>query len=327
MSSPRAEQIQQEQHVPAGTGTALQTLAENGKSFYWASRLLGFQMATDAAELYSFCRLLDDIADGDIDGLDTKAGTQRLRYIRRQLTQIDAEEIPDSPDPALLRYLPVMKRRQIPVMPLIHLLDGLLLDQTAMLVKDEAELVTYAYHVAGTVGLLMCPVLGCDNKTAFRFAVDMGIGMQLTNIARDILEDALIGRRYLPESWTGQLSPKQIIACAKAPESQEYKKIQAAADRLLKLADLYYESGRLGLGFLPVRARYGIAVAAGVYRAIGRKLRARQLRWGDGRVVTTKGEKLSASLQALSRPYRKPKTAHNRNLHTPLASLIAEAVK
>jgi phytoene synthase len=284
-------------------------------------------VAKDAAELYSLCRLLDDIADGDINGLDAKEGTHRLRHIRRQLTQIDAGKIPEQPDPALLQYMQVMKRCQIPVMPLIHLLDGLLLDQSAMLLRDEEDLVAYAYHVAGAVGLLMCPVLGCDDRTAFRFAVDMGIGMQLTNIARDILEDAHMGRRYLPESWTGQLSPNQIVACAKAPESQNYKQIQAAADRLLTLADQYYESGRLGLGFLPVRARYGIAVAAGVYRAIGTKLRVRKLRWGDGRVVTSKSEKLSASLQALSKLYRLPKATHNSNLHEPLTGLLDEALK
>ena len=327
MSCARAEQIQKDAHYPAETGTALQKLAKNGKSFYWASRLLGHQMATDAAELYSLCRLLDDIADGDIDGLDTEAGTKRLRHIRRQLTQINVGHIPDQLDPSLLQYMPVMNRRQIPVMPLIHLLDGLLLDQSAMMVKDEAELVVYAYHVAGAVGLLMCPILGCENRTAFRFAVDMGIGMQLTNIARDILEDAQMGRRYLPESWAGQLSPEQIIACAKTPESQDYKQIQAAAEKLLNLADRYYESGRLGLGFLPLRARYSIAVAADVYRAIGTRLRARQLRWGDGRVVTQKVEKLTVSMQALAGQYREPTSAHNRNLHTPLVSLLDEALK
>ena len=327
MSSPRAEQIQQDAPDPVETGTALQTLAENGKSFYWASRVLGRQMATDAAELYRLCRLLDDIADGDIKGIDTKARTQRLSKIRRQLTQIDAGKIPDPPDPALLNYMPVMSRRRIPIMPLIHLLDGLLLDQSAMLIKDKAELVAYAYQVAGAVGLLMCPVLRCENRAAFRFAVDMGIGMQLTNIARDILEDAQMGRRYLPGSWTGQLAPDQIIACAQAPESHDYQQIQAAADRLLTLADQYYESGRMGLGFLPVRARYGIAVAADVYRAIGTRLRARELRWGEGRVVTSKGEKLTASLQALFRLYRQPEVPHNSNLHLPLASLLDEALK
>ena len=94
--------------------------------------------------------------------------------------------------------------------PFVHLLDGLLSDQQPVLIRDQAELVRYAYHVAGAVGLLMCPVLGCRDPAAFRFAVDMGIGMQLTNIARDIAEDAELGRRYLPESWCGPLRPEQI---------------------------------------------------------------------------------------------------------------------
>ena len=76
-----------------------------------------------------------------------------------------------------------------------------------------------------------------------------------------------------------------------------------------------------------MRARYGIAVAAEVYRAIGIKLRAGKLRWGDGRVVTSKSEKLSASLQALSKLYRLPKATHNSNLHAPLTSLLDEALK
>ena len=295
--------------------------AFTGHLVFWAAKRQQMQLSLQ------LCRLLDDIADGDIKGMDTKAQTKRLIQIRHQLIQMDVGKIPDLTDPCLLSYIPVMSRRQIPIMPLIHLLDGLLLDRSAMLINDKAELVAYAYHVAGAVGLLMCPVLGCKNRTAFRFAVDMGIGMQLTNIARDILEDARMGRRYLPESWIGKLSPEQIIGCADNPESQEYKQIQAATDRLLTLADQYYESGRLGLGLLPVRARYGIAVAADVYRAIGTRLRARQLRWGDGRVVTGNVEKLFASLQALSKLYNQPEAAHDSNLHAPFASLIDEALK
>ena len=76
-----------------------------------------------------------------------------------------------------------------------------------------------------------------------------------------------------------------------------------------------------------MRARYCIAVAAGVYRSIGTKLRTRKLRWGDGRVITSKSEKLAASLQALSKLYRLPKATHNSNLHAPLTSLLDEALK
>lgn len=301
---------------------ALDTLAKNGKSFYWASRLLGRRMAADAAELYSFCRLLDDIADGDADG-----GKDRLSAIRNQLLILNDRAMPEEVDPALARYLSVMRRCAIPVMPMIHLLDGLLLDQSPMLVEDEAELVKYAYHVAGAVGLLMCPVLGCRDRAAFCFAVDMGIAMQLTNIARDILEDAHLGRRYLPQSWCGPLTPQEIISCSADPDTASYQAVQAAADRLLMLADRYYESGRAGLGYLPFRARIGIAVAGQVYRRIGVRLRARGLSWGDGRVMTSAAEKLSASVTALTQVNTGKRFVHNQNLHQPIADLMAEAMR
>ena len=84
---------------------ARETLARNGRSFYWASRLLGRQMATDAAELYAFCRLLDDIADGDAAG-----GADRLDIIRCQLVRLDRTSLTDQPDPGLAACLPVIRR-------------------------------------------------------------------------------------------------------------------------------------------------------------------------------------------------------------------------
>ena len=306
----------------AAAEPARETLAKNGKSFYWASRLLGRQMATDAAELYAFCRLLDDIADGDASG-----GPDRLQVIRGQLTRLADNSEPDRTDPGLAACLPVIRRCGIPAAPLIHLLDGLLSDQEPVFIEDQDALVRYAYHVAGAVGLLMCPVLGCRDKAAFRFAVDMGIGMQLTNIARDILEDAQLGRRYLPERWCGPLRPAEIIACSDQPETQHYQAVQVAADRLLTLADRYYESGQKGLVWLPWRARLGIAVAGTVYREIGVKARRTGLRWGDGRVVTSKAEKLGASVSALGQMGGSRTARHDPALHQPIADLIAEAVR
>lgn len=302
--------------------SARETLARNGRSFYWASRLLGRQMATDAAELYAFCRLLDDIADGDASG-----GAERLGRIRSQLVRLDKASLSGEPDKGLAACLPVIRRCGIPVAPLVHLLDGLLADQKPMFIRDQDALVRYAYHVAGAVGLLMCPVLGCRDPAAFRFAVDMGIGMQLTNIARDISEDAYLGRRYLPESWCGALRPDQIIACSAAPDTPTYKAVQGAADKLVVLADTYYESGRKGLAWLPLRARLGIAVAGSVYREIGIKARRTGLRWGDGRVVTSTTEKLGASLAALGQMGGSRTARHDPALHQPIEDLIAEAIR
>ncbi len=106
-------------------------------------------------------------------------------------------------DPALSDFMPTLNACSVPIRPIQHLLDGLLFDQQDVALKTSHDLIKYAYQVAGTVGLLMCPVLGCQNRQAFSFAVDMGIAMQLTNIARDVLEDAEMGRRYLPGDWVG----------------------------------------------------------------------------------------------------------------------------
>ena len=88
--------------------------------------------------------------------------------------------------------------------------------------KQEEELIRYSYHVAGTVGIMMCDALKCDNNLAKSFAIDLGIAMQLTNIARDVLEDAKMGRRYLPGSWVQNISPKEIVLAAKTNDLKKF---------------------------------------------------------------------------------------------------------
>ena len=173
-------------------------LAAYGKSFNWARRFLGHKMGSDAAVLYRFCRVLDDMADGDI-------------------------------------------------------IDGLLGDQKVVQIKDETELLRYCYRVAGTVGVLMCSILNCDDGKAKDYAIDLGIAMQLTNIARDVLEDAQMGRRYLPESWVGDITPKRIVEISKSPELESSKLICSGTQKLLELADKYYESGLVGCSYLPIQ--------------------------------------------------------------------------
>ncbi len=295
---------------------ALNVLAKGGRSFYWASHFLGREMAHNAANLYAFCRTVDDLADGDMEN-----GAARLASINDQLNALEAGREFKNPDAALQRFLPTLNACSVPIRPIQHLLDGLLFDQGLVAIKSEDALIKYAYQVAGTVGLLMCPVLGCLNRHAFYFAIDMGIAMQLTNIARDVLEDAKMGRRYLPENWVGQLSANDILACSGAPDSREAEQVKAGIDRLLNLADTYYDSGRRGLVYLPPRAHIAIAVAANVYREIGQKLRRRRLNWSAGRVVTNKAEKVMASCGAsasLASRIIGPKPVYSAGLQTSL---------
>lgn len=291
------------------TSNADEILRYNGRSFHWARQFLGKEAGTKAARLYAFCRLMDDLADGDIEN-----GEARLKTIRDRLagdTHVS--------DPALDSFLPFMIEHNLPKRPLRHLIDGLLLDQKHVALRDETELVRYAYYVAGTVGLLMTPLLGCHNRQAHAHALDLGIAMQLTNIARDVLEDAKMGRRYLPASWVGGMSANEICAAAEDPESRDAIIIADAIDRLLALADQYYESGLRGLAALPIRARLAIAVAGSVYRQIGVQLQNHGTNWYAGRTVTSKATKIRVTLMSLPLILRRQLPDwHEAALHAPL---------
>ena len=293
---------------------AEQSLAKNGRSFYWASRFLGKRTAGAAAELYAFCRILDDLADGDLPD-----GPQRLSQIKADLISGDAPS-----DPAHQVFFPMMTAYAIPTQGLLDLLEGLLMDQQPVKLADETALVRYAYHVAGAVGLLMCPVLDCHDDIAAAHAIDMGIAMQLTNIARDVLEDAQMGRVYLPANWIDGMTAADILDASALPASKEYAQITAAIKRLLDLADQYYQSGNHGLKYLPIRAHLAIGVAGRVYRQIGVQLAASGINWGEGRTVTSKSTKLMASLAALrlmATRYRQPQP-HQASLHLPLKGYV-----
>ena len=297
------------------TLTSEQSLAANGKSFHWARRFLGDRMGHEAARLYAFCRLLDDMADGDIDN-----GPARLAVIREDLLAGRSGD-----DPAFTSFLPLMREKQFPPEVLVALIDGLLEDQAEeVALADEAALLRYAYRVAGTVGLLMCHVLDCHSPAARAHAIDLGIAMQLTNIARDVLEDANMGRRYIPGDWVGGASPAEIMAAAEDPSSPMAADVTVAVGRLLDLAEAFYESGASGYPFLPLRAHLSIAVAARVYRQIGVQLRGAGLAWHQGRQVTSKTTKLRCSLLALASFHRRIAAggaAHDPRLHTALRGL------
>ena len=290
-----------------------QALAQYGKSFNWARRFLGQQMGMDAATLYQFCRVLDDMADGDIAD-----GPARLLRIQRELSNNQTAK-----DPLLNTFQPFLAAKGLSRPVILALIDGLLGDQSEVRLKDEDELLRYCYRVAGTVGLLMCDVLDCSDADAKAYAIDLGIAMQLTNIARDVLEDAHLGRRYLPESWVGDIAPDAIIQIAADGNRGARQPINLAVERLLCLADKYYESGLVGCSYLPRRAHLAIAVAAVVYRQIGVKIARSNYAWYQGRQFTGVIAKIWCSLRAviLFAGRARPFAPHKTVLHDALRGL------
>ena len=289
-------------------------LKKNGKSFYWAGKLLPKESINRAAELYRFCRILDDIADsGKINSL------KELSKIRSNIKQKAFAGLEKNYSIKYPKFLNISSKKIV-----IDLIDGLILDQKSILFKKEEELIRYSYHVAGTVGIMMCDALRCNNDLAKSFAIDLGIAMQLTNIARDVLEDAKMGRRYLPGTWIQNISPKEIVLAAKSNDLKKIHIISQGVKKLLILAEKYYLSGEKGFNFLPFNTRIAISVASGVYREIGVQLENNNYNWQSGRQVTSTYTKIKITLFKIFKEifYFRFLKKHNSELHISLKDLV-----
>jgi phytoene synthase len=172
---------------PTRTEAAKAVLKRNSRSFHFASRFLGNRHGERAARLYALCRAIDDLADEAPDAVLADA---------RLASLLQAIAADDHTDAIASAALALRAETGLPVDALEVLIYGVRSDLQPVAIPDEARLVDYAYSVAGTVGLMMCSVLDVDDPRAAPFAVDLGIAMQLTNIARDVGADAL----FIPET-------------------------------------------------------------------------------------------------------------------------------
>lgn len=288
-------------------------LALKGRSFHWARRLMSKKHAARATRLYALCRYLDDLSDEATSQAEARIALAAARQ---------AIETGNTTNPVLRDGLSLMSECAIEASIVLELIHGISSDLEPVHMANEAELLRYSYRVAGTVGLMMCRVLDVTDPAALAHAVDLGIAMQLTNISRDISEDAEAGRRYLPATLVGDLAPAELISPTKSLQPL----LRSSLKHLLDMADQFYKSGELGLPYLPFRARCGILVAARVYGAIGTRLRQRDCDYWTGRVVVSDWEKGGISLRALMPlPLRfdfwKCRTTHTAELHRHLIGL------
>ena len=288
-------------------------LTAKGRSFHWARHLLGETHAARATRLYGFCRYLDDLAD---EAASTQSARENLAAASRAIVS------GKSTDPVLSDGLRLMAECQIAPSIVLELIQGLVSDLDLVRIPDEAALLRYAYRVAGTVGVMMCGVLDVHRPEAYSHAIDLGIAMQLTNICRDISEDAALGRRYLPACMIGEVDPEKLVL----PAEGFHLALSDCVTSLLDKADRYYASGEAGLSYLPFRARCGILVAARVYREIGCKLRARGCNFWLARMMVSDREKAVLTAQALliapaRKSFWKQPHTHDASLHLALRGL------
>ena len=214
-------------------------ISTHAKSFSWAGFFLAKQTFENGSSLYDFCRTLDDIADENTS-LDSKK--QKFNKIKKDFIERNFENI-------LIKNIDnIIKKFNISEKIVLDLFDGIESDiKESIEFKTKQELLVYSYRVAGTVGLMMAKILKVDSKIALRSAVDLGIAMQLTNIARDVVEDSGRNRKYI---------------------DHDFIKIKET----LGIAELFYKSSFKSIKEIPLINRFAILVARRVYREIGNNI-------------------------------------------------------
>ena len=254
-----------------------QTLKKHAKSFYFAGLLLDKQTLHDASVLYAFCRQLDDAADIE-DMSEKSAKLQQL--ITDYRTDHSQNEIN-------IAFKELKKQYQLNSQFIDDLILGVSSDLQFKQPKDLKELIFYSYQVAGTVGGLMARILGATNEKAWRFAIDLGIGMQLTNISRDVKEDALNNRIYLPQDQLGSDIDATTIL------NPEHKtKVYNVTKEILNTADKYYQSGFSGIYYIPKKNKFSILIAGMLYQSIGNKVLNNSEKFLKQRVYLTVFDKI-----------------------------------
>ena len=211
-------------------------LKKHAKSFYWASFFLPSNTLDKCSSLYNFCRTLDDIVDDN----------NKLSVKKEIFVKFKNDFETKNPNNKIIKDMwSIIDSESISKQIVIDLFDGVKTDlEDKVVINSKKDLLVYSYRVAGTVGLMMSKILKVRNKEALKGAIDLGIAMQLTNIARDVCEDKARNRQYVDHNF---LAIREIIE-----ESQ-----------------LFYENSFNSISDIPITSRFSVIVARRIYRKIG----------------------------------------------------------
>ena len=250
--------------APADFVACRALLRDGSRSFLAASLLLPRRICEPAAALYAFCRMADDAIDlgGAAAGLE-----EALAQLRDRLDR--AYEGRPAEHPVDRALADVVHRFAVPRALLDALLEGFEWDASGRRYEDLPALHAYAARVAGSVGAMMAVLMGARSPALLARACDLGAAMQLTNIARDVGEDARAGRLYLPLDWLREagIDPEAWLARPGFTEA-----LGGVVKRLLEAADALYAHADAGIAGLPLGCRPGIRAARHLYAEIGREV-------------------------------------------------------
>ena len=263
-------------------------LKGGSRTFHAASKVLPRKVSDPAIALYAFCRLADDAVD---------LGDNRAAAVARLKERLDRAYRGQPMDQAADRaFADVVARFSIPREVPEALLEGLAWDAEGRRYESLPELYAYAARVAGTVGAMMTLVMGQRAPEIVARACDLGVAMQLTNIARDVGEDARAGRLYLPQSWLRDAGIEPDAWLAQPVFTREIAEI---VQRLLDAADRLYGRATHGIRNLPQACRPGIYAARALYAEIGRELERGGLDSVSRRAVVSTDRKLKVLARTL----------------------------
>jgi phytoene synthase len=271
---------------PADLAACRQLLADGSKSFFAASLLLPPRVRAPATALYAFCRVADDVVDREGGPAALARLTERLdrAYAGRPLDHpVDRAFAATVDHFALPRALPEA------------LLDGFAWDEAGRRYETLADLEAYGVRVAGSVGAMMAVLMGVRDAAALARATDLGVAMQLTNIARDVGEDARSGRLYLPLAWLAEAGIEADRFLAAPRHSAALAGVVA---RLVAAADTLYARADAGIAALPRDCRPAIRAARLIYAEIGREVVRAGCDSVGRRAVVSKSRKLALAARA-----------------------------
>ncbi|MFN3455177.1 MAG: phytoene/squalene synthase family protein [Pseudobdellovibrio sp.] len=236
----------------------IKILAKNGKSFYFAGCFLPKQQLSAIADLYAFCRYVDDCAD-ELNPIEAKLEISKIKAILHDPNINNSTQ----------EKIKLLESKGIQRKHLLDLIHGAEWDALQKPILNEQQLDHYCYCVAGVVGLMMNPLMKITDPAAHEHAIALGKAMQITNICRDILEDALKLRVYLPENKIKEanLTLEQLQKNGPTPNQLKHLVYE-----YLMLAENLYKTGFQGLAYIPLRCRFVILLAGQLYRHIGLKI-------------------------------------------------------
>lgn len=277
------------------------SIEAGSKSFAAASRLFAPDVRRGALMLYAWCRHCDDVIDGQVSGMTSieapPAGGTSVSGLNpapeaRLASLVAATQAAYAgqpmAEPAFAAFQEVATDYSIPSAYAFEHLAGFEMDVMGHHYETIDDTMTYCYRVAGVVGLMMARIMGVQDERTLDRACDLGLAFQLTNIARDIAEDARLGRCYVPAAWLRDAG----VTRADMIRPEHTHALSSLAVRLVDYAEPYYRSADAGIPALPWRSAWAVAAASNVYREIGIKLKARAPRDVTVRMSTTRLDKL-----------------------------------